>query len=207
MTLQLRVEGLSIARGGRLLFEGLSFAAEAGSYVELRGANGAGKTSLLRAIAGFLRPRAGRIVFAGMEEPVLGLHFVGHQNALKGAASALDHVGYWAGLFGGATGDALERVGLSAQADLPARVLSQGQGRRLALARLLVARRPIWLLDEPAAALDANGRAMLAGLLETHCGQGGLVLAAVHEPLGPVAVVINLGAPASSPASSPALQE
>jgi heme exporter protein A len=186
---KIRVERLAIVRGARRLFEDLSFEARPGDFIELRGANGAGKTSLLRAIAGFLKPREGRVVFDGVEEPSLALHFIGHLNALKPIASAKDHVRYWAGLLGGgpAVDDALERVGLYAEADLPARALSQGQARRLALSRLLIAPRPIWLLDEPAAALDADGRTMLSELIEAHRSGGGLVLAAVHEPLGPSA--------------------
>jgi heme exporter protein A len=182
----LRVEALSLARGGRVLFEYLSFTAEAGAYVEIRGANGAGKTSLLRAIAGFLRPRAGRIAFDRIEEPALALHYVAHLNALKPTASVAAHVRYWASLFGGAGGaDALERVGLAGLEDRQARTLSQGQARRLSLARLIAAPRPIWLLDEPAAALDAQGHDIVARLIEAHRQDGGLVLAAVHEALGP----------------------
>ncbi|MGE0740806.1 MAG: heme ABC exporter ATP-binding protein CcmA [Hyphomonadaceae bacterium] len=193
----LRVETLAIARGGRVVFEGLSFAAQPGAFVEVRGGNGAGKTSFLRAVAGFLKPRAGRIQFDGAEEPALALHHVGHLNALKSVVSVRAHVRYWAGLLGGAdSDDVLSRVGLQAQADLPARVLSQGQARRLALSRLLIAARPIWLLDEPAAALDAQGRAMLADLIEAQIGVGGIVLAAVHEPLGPTPTqTLTLGAP------------
>jgi heme exporter protein A len=183
----LQVDAVTLARGGRTLFSGLSFAAQAGGFVEIRGANGSGKTSLLRAIAGFLRPRSGRIGFQGLDEPSTALHYIGHLNGIKPAASVRAHLRYWAGLLGGAEdeGDALLRLSLSRVADAPARALSQGQARRLALARLLIAPRPIWLLDEPGAALDATGRAMLAGLIEAHCAQGGLVVAAVHEPLGP----------------------
>lgn len=182
---EIEVEALAIARGGRLLFEALGFSAGPGAYVEVRGGNGSGKTSLLRALAGFLKPRAGRIVYRNVEEPALALHHVGHLNGLKGAATAADHVRYWRGLLGGEVGDALERVGLGAQAGLPARVLSQGQARRLALARLIVAPRPVWLLDEPAASLDAQGRSMLAGLVAAQLDAGGTVVAAVHEGLGP----------------------
>lgn len=192
----LRVEALSLARGARVLFEDLSFSAQAGAYVELRGANGAGKTSLLRAIAGFLRPRAGRIRIEGVEEPALALHYLAHQNALKGAAAVRAHVRYWMGLFGvrGDVEATLARVGLSAQAELPARVLSQGQARRLSLARLLLAPRPIWLLDEPAAGLDAAGRALLTEAIEAQRASGGLALAAVHGPLGPApSLTLTLG--------------
>ena len=184
----LRVEGLSLARGGRVLFENLSFAVSSGGYVELRGANGAGKTSLLRALAGFLKPRAGAIAYDNVAEPALALHFVGHASALKREATVRDHVRYWTGLFG--VSGYKESIGLAAfglikQADLPVRALSQGQGRRLALMRLHIARRPIWLLDEPAAALDADGREMLAEFVASHCLQGGIAIAAVHETLGP----------------------
>jgi heme exporter protein A len=182
----LRVEALSLARGGRVLFEGLSFAADPGAYVEIRGANGAGKTSLLRAIAGFLRPHAGRIALEGAEEPALALHYVAHLNALKPTVSVAAHLRYWAGLFGGAVGaDVLGRVGLRGLEERPARTLSQGQARRLSLARLLVAPRPVWLLDEPAAALDTQGHAIVASLIDAHRREGGVVLAAVHEALGP----------------------
>jgi heme exporter protein A len=184
----LRVESLTLVRGGRTLFADLSFAAAGGAFVEIRGANGSGKTSLLRAIAGFLRPRGGRIAFDALDEPSTALHYVGHLNGLKGAASVRAHVRYWMGLFGGAAAsdaDALERLSLTRIADAPARALSQGQARRLALARLLVAPRPIWLLDEPAAALDASGKTLLADLISKHRADGGMVIAAVHEPLGP----------------------
>ncbi|MBS0384570.1 MAG: heme ABC exporter ATP-binding protein CcmA [Proteobacteria bacterium] len=179
------VHDLAIARGGRVLFEALSFAVQSGGYAEVRGANGSGKTSLLRAIAGFLKPRAGRIAFEHIEERATALHFLGHLNALKQAASVRAHLRYWAGLLSGGDEDgALASIGLAGIADLPARALSQGQGRRLAIGRLLVAPRPVWLLDEPAAALDAAGRDMLAGLIADHRRGGGIVLAAVHEPLG-----------------------
>jgi heme exporter protein A len=111
---------------------------------------------------------------------------LGHLNGLKPASNVSAHLRYWAGLFAGAVDIAavMSDVGLGASADLPARALSQGQARRLALARLLAAPRPIWLLDEPAAALDAQGRTLIAGLIEAHREKGGMVLAAVHEPLG-----------------------
>ena len=174
-------------RGQRVLFEDFSFAADAGGYVELHGANGSGKTSLLRALAGFLKPRAGRILYANVEEPATALHFIGHANALKRGASVRDHVRYWEGLFGSRCEESIgiAAFGLSKQADLPVRVLSQGQARRLSLMRLHIAPRPIWLLDEPAAALDAEGREMLAELIRSHCSSGGIAIAAVHEALGP----------------------
>lgn len=193
----LRVEALSLARGGRTLFEGLSFAAGPGAYIELRGANGAGKTTLLRALAGFLKPRAGAIVFDNVAEPALALHFIGHLNALKPTADVRAHLRYWAGHFGGAYDEEsiLDRVGLRGLGERPSRTLSQGQARRLALSRLLIARRPIWLLDEPAAALDERGRTLVGELVDAHRADGGLVIAAVHEALGPApSQTVELGA-------------
>ena len=188
MSLAVRVEGLSLVRGERRLFADVNLVARAGEWVELRGANGSGKTSLLRAIAGFMRPQAGRIDVSGLEEPTLAFHYLGHLNGLKGAASPRDHIRYWAGLFATPrVRDVLDAVGLSRQADLPVRVLSQGQARRLALARLLVAQRPLWLLDEPAAGLDAQGRVMLCDLIGRHCAGGGAAIVALHEPLALVA--------------------
>jgi heme exporter protein A len=182
-----RGEGLSVRRGGRVLFRDLSFAAKPGDYVEVCGANGVGKTSLLRVVAGFLRPSAGRIIVTGAEEPALAFHYIGHLNALKGGASVRAHMRYWAGLFGAesAFDAAASRLGIAPLLDLPTRVLSQGQQRRTALSRLLIAPRPVWLLDEPAAGLDSSGRALVGELVAAHCATGGVVLAAVHEPLGP----------------------
>ena len=192
-----RADALAIRRGSRLLFENLSFAAKAGDYLEVRGANGAGKTSLLRAIAGFLSPSGGGIAFDNVEEPALWLHYVGHLNGLKGNVSPRAHMRYWAGLFGGggSIDDAASKLGVLALLDLPARVLSQGQQRRVALTRLLIAPRAVWLLDEPGAALDSAGRGIVADIISSHCAGGGVVLAAVHEPLGPTpAHIITVGA-------------
>jgi heme exporter protein A len=183
--LGIRVEALALSRGQRVLFEDLSFAAASGEYVEVQGSNGSGKTSLLRAMAGLLAPRSGRVVFEGVEEAALALHYVGHANALKREASVREHLRYWAGLFGGAAPeqDVAQTLDLSGVLALPVRALSQGQARRLALSRLIVAPRPVWLLDEPAAALDDAGKAVLNGLIASHRDGGGIVIAAVHEPL------------------------
>jgi len=188
------VESLAIERGGLRLFENLSFAAAAGAHVALTGANGTGKTSLLRALAGFLAPSAGRIRFDA-EEPAAQTHFLGHRDGLKGALEVREHVAFWRDLMGG-RGDpksALERVGLTRVIDLPARALSAGQSRRLSLARLLVAERHLWLLDEPAAGLDTAGKTLLADLISAHRASGGIVIAAVHEPLGSPDVDVRLG--------------
>lgn len=190
------VRGLSIERGGWRLFENLAFTAAAAEHVALTGPNGAGKTSLLRAIAGFLRPSAGEITFAGTPDGHESqIHFVGHRDGLKGTIDARAHIRFWANVLGGDAGadSLIERLGLTRVADLPARTLSAGQGRRLALARLLVAPRPVWLLDEPAAALDADGKALLNGMIDAHRADGGIVIAAVHEPLGAPSQTIELG--------------
>ncbi|MEQ1819570.1 MAG: heme ABC exporter ATP-binding protein CcmA [Terricaulis sp.] len=183
----IRVEALSLSRGGRILFEKLSFAAASGDYVEVQGSNGSGKTSLLRAIAGLLRPSAGDIAIDGADEPSQALHYVGHANALKREESVREHLYYWAGLFDGAPSEdfVAQILDLTRVMVLPVRALSQGQARRLALARLIVAPRPVWLLDEPAAALDDAGKAVLNELIASHRAGGGIVVAAVHEPLGP----------------------
>ncbi|ANP44693.1 heme ABC exporter ATP-binding protein CcmA [Candidatus Viadribacter manganicus] len=182
----IRVEALALSRGGHLLFQDLSFTANAGDYVEVVGSNGSGKTSLLRAMAGFLRPISGRISFEGVDEPALAFHYLGHANGLKREASPREHLSYWAGLFGGAPSEDFvsKALDLNRVMALPVRVLSQGQSRRLALARLIVAPRPVWLLDEPAAALDDSGKAVLNELIGAHRAGGGIVVAAVHEPLG-----------------------
>jgi heme exporter protein A len=191
----IKAEDVALMRGGRTLFEGLSWSAGPGQLIELRGPNGAGKTSLLRALAGFLKPSAGAIRFDNAEAP-FDLHLLGHREGLKLNLSVAAHARFWAGLYGQDTrvcASALERVGLGSIADLPARVLSQGQGRRLSLARLLIAPRPIWLLDEPAAGLDAQGKRLLDELVAAHRVEGGVVIAALHEPLGATAdAVVNL---------------
>lgn len=184
MTPLLSVENLALVRGERALAAGLRFSAAPGDVIEITGPNGAGKTSLLRALAGFLRPAEGAVAPADRAER---LHYLGHRDGLKPSLSVAAHARFWADLYGGnraAVADALSRVGLAAFADLPARVLSQGQARRLALTRLLTAQRPIWLLDEPAAALDAAGKALVRDLIVAHAAAGGTAIAAVHETLG-----------------------
>ena len=192
------VERLSAARGGRMLFEGLSFEAQAGAYIEITGANGAGKTTLLRTIAGLAPAASGGVRVASGEASELTLHLIGHRDGLKPSVDARAHLRFWTGLLGGEPAriePALTHFGLSAIARLPARALSQGQARRLSLCRLISAPRPIWLLDEPAAALDAAGRVTLADLIAAHRAAGGVVLAAVHESLGPAPTrTLNLSA-------------
>ncbi len=183
---------LSMERGGRRLFSGLAFEAEEGSALIVTGANGAGKSSLLRGLCGFLPFVGGGFALEGGDkERTVGeqAHYLGHADALKGALTAGENLAFWAGALGGegdreAPGAALSAVGLSHVSDFPARALSAGQKRRVALARLLVARRPLWLLDEPTAALDAAAQEAFVALLERHLDDGGIVVAATHAPLG-----------------------
>ncbi len=184
------IENLSLQRGERVLFAGLSARVEAGEAVALTGANGAGKTSLLRAVAGFIAPRAGTIAFEGVADAEAarrtGIHLLGHQDGLKAGRTAREELVFaarWSGASGAAALAAAERLGLTRQLDLETRRLSAGQRRRLALARLIAAPRSLWLLDEPLAPLDQDGRALLGEIFAEHLARGGLILAAVHDPL------------------------
>ncbi|MGE0627390.1 MAG: heme ABC exporter ATP-binding protein CcmA [Hyphomicrobiaceae bacterium] len=187
--MQLIVEDLAVERGGRRVLEGLSFRLGPGEALELIGPNGAGKTTLLRAIAGFLRPASGMIRLEGGApdlEIAEACHYVGHRDGIKGALTVAENARFWSRYLGSAAnvGEALVALGIDALAGVPAAWLSAGQRRRLGLARLLLARRPLWLLDEPSVSLDAGGVAALAGLIRRHCETGGLVIAATHVTLG-----------------------
>lgn len=191
---------LRCVRGGREIFSALTFAVAGGEALAVTGANGAGKSSLLRLLAGLIRPAGGRLAFDGGDvELTLGeqAHYLGHGDALKAALSVSENLDFWARYLGGdpAKGErALDRMGLGGLQGLPAAYLSAGQRRRLALARLLVVPRPVWLLDEPQAALDASGATLLAELMGEHLALGGLIVAATHAPLGlPGAAELRLG--------------
>jgi heme exporter protein A len=192
MISSLTAEKLACVRGDKRLFEGLNFRVTAGQALAVEGANGAGKTSLLRMIAGFLTPAAGRVIVKSAqgesddgEERGKVIGWLGHLDGLKPQLTVMEQLNFFAHLHGKAADAALlEQVGLARQADLPCRYLSAGQRRRLALARLLASARPLWLLDEPFAALDRSGQALVAQLMARHCGQGGIIIAATHDPLG-----------------------
>ena len=196
----LTVSGLSVSRGERVLFRDLGFSLASGEVLALTGANGAGKTSLLRALAGFLRPDAGTVAF-GETDPAEArarhLHWLGHLDGLKGARRAGDELAFQARWFG-ADADgiaaAVDVLALGPLLDLEVRKLSAGQRRRLAFARLVAAPRPLWLLDEPLAPLDARWRAAVGVLMQAHVDRGGAVLAAVHDPLPVPAREIEIGA-------------
>ena len=185
----LRGEGLAVVRGERLVFRDLDFAAAPGAALLLLGPNGAGKSTLLRLIAGLVRAASGTLTWNGdglLADPVAQARLVaylGHQDAIKPGLTAAENLRLAARLSGGDVTAALASVGLSALADLPARFLSAGQKRRLAIARLTLARAPVWLLDEPTLGLDAASVEGFGGLLAAHRAQGGVVLAATHLPL------------------------
>ena len=196
---------LALVRSERPLFEGLSFALPAGGALLLTGPNGAGKTSLLRVLAGLIAPARGAVALEGAGEAELPaqVHLIGPRDAIKGALTPRETLRGWAALLGGAApavDPALARLGLGPAADLPCALLSSGQRRRLALARLLAAPRPVWLLDEPTNALDAQARALLAALVAAHRAAGGIAIVATHEPFPlPGAGELRLGTPAPPP--------
>ncbi len=181
---------LGCRRGGRDVFAGVSFRLARGEALAVTGRNGAGKSSLLRIIGGFIRPAAGRLwLEGGDDELTIGeqAHYLGHQDAVKPSLSVAENLHFWTAFFGAdahKVRDALELVGLGAIAALPAAYLSAGQRRRLSIARLLAVKRPIWLLDEPASTLDAAGRDRLTEFMQSHLAGGGLILAATHGALG-----------------------
>jgi heme exporter protein A len=185
----LEARGLACRRGERVVFAGLSFALEAGGALLLLGPNGAGKSTLLRLLAGLLPPAAGTLLWGGADAledraaHARRLRYLSHADALKPTLTARENLFFAARLHGGEPEAALEAMGLAPLADLPVRVLSAGQRRRLALARLALAEAPLWLLDEPSVALDAASVGRLGALLERHRAAGGLVVAATHLPL------------------------
>ena len=189
---------LQCIRGERIVFSGLDFSLDVGQALVLQGPNGSGKSSLLRLMAGLLRPEAGTMTWGGeetREDPDAHgarLHYNGHSNALKPALSVRENLSFWSSLreppqglaegFGAGFGVevGLQRFEIAHLAELPARFLSAGQRRRLALARLLAAPAPLWLLDEPANALDAHSTEILADVIGEHRAQGGSVVLATH---------------------------
>ncbi len=192
MTGRMRLIGRDLAcrRGGRLVFSGLSFEVASGEMLILRGPNGAGKTTLLRLIAGFVPPAAGELILEG-GEPDLSAgqqsHYIAHQNAIKPQLTVLENLRFWSRFHDGGADripEALEAMDLAHLSHYAAALLSAGQKRRLALARLKLARRPIWLLDEPTVGLDAASVKRLQGLMERHLDEGGMVIATTHIDLG-----------------------
>jgi heme exporter protein A len=186
----LSVDNLACRRGEHDVFSGLSFSLAPGQALMLRGPNGAGKTSLLMCLAGYLPSIAGRITWAGLPrdaEPTGMLQMVGHLTGIKPALTLAENLAFWADLYGGDRARlelALEQAGLQGLNDLPAGILSAGQTRRLSLCRLLLAPRPVWLLDEPTANLDSGGNEWIRGLIGEHLSTGGLAVIATHRDMG-----------------------
>jgi len=184
------VRDLACERGGRLVYDGLSFSLKGGEALVLTGPNGAGKSSLLRQLAGLLDVVRGEIAREGGDPertPGEQAHYVGHLDALKPSMSVAETIAFWRVFFGSipqGAETALEALGLLHLADLPVAYLSAGQRRRLSLARLIAVPRPIWLLDEPTVALDAASVARLVRLMKGHLAQGGMIVAATHLDLG-----------------------
>ena len=182
-------EDLACARGGRLVFAGLSFRLAPGTLTAIIGPNGAGKSSLLRMIAGLLQPHAGTLVMERLDgSDAAAAHYLGHVDALKPAETLIQTLRFWAALTGGGRGEdelagAADAVGLRHVLHLPVQVLSAGQRRRAGLARLLIAPRRLWLLDEPTSALDRAGVDLLGALMRSHLAQGGVIAAATHGDL------------------------
>lgn len=192
--LRLQVAGLCVMRGGRRVLDHVDFHLTSGEALVVTGRNGVGKSTLLRTLAGLLPPVAGAITLAGgptdLDLPRQS-HYLAHADGMKAALSVSENLDFWASYLGGGqdarsrpTAEALAIVGLSHALHAPFGALSAGQKRRAALARLLVAFRPLWLLDEPLTALDRASREKVARVMQTHCEQGGLIVAATHEPLG-----------------------
>lgn len=183
--MRLIARGISCIRGGRSLYYGVSFSLADGELLLLTGPNGAGKTSLLRQLAGLL-PLSGGTIESQDFDRTEDTHFFGHAAALKEALTAAENLAFWCELYGGdaaLASTALAKLMLGGLAHLPARVLSAGQKRRLALSRLVAIRRKLWLLDEPDTALDAEGRATLLELITAHRAGGGMIVIASHGTL------------------------
>ena len=199
----LAAENLACERGGRTVFTGVGFMVPPGGALVLRGPNGSGKSSLLRLLAGLLAPAAGSITWNGApaDEDIEALHarlrYVGHLDAVKPALTVAENLAFWARLHGGEgdVAESLESLAIGHLAAVPARLLSAGQRRRLALARIVAAPAPLWLLDEPTVTLDEQSVAIVEALIAAHRGGGGLVVVATHAGLElPGVVVLDLGA-------------
>ncbi|MFN3130324.1 heme ABC exporter ATP-binding protein CcmA [Roseibium sp.] len=212
-------ENLTIDRGGRRVFQNLSFTLSQGTALVVTGANGIGKSSLLRTLAGLVSLAGGTIHFDGGEDDRPAhehAHYFGHQDAVKPALSVLENLEFWQSFtaptaavgFSGVLRkpmEVLELLGIGHTAHLPAAYLSAGQKRRLSLSRLLVTARPIWLMDEPTSALDKNSEALLLSLMNGHLEAGGLIVTATHTELA-LAKIQTLHLEAAQPAEQ-ALEE
>ncbi|MEO8102035.1 MAG: cytochrome c biogenesis heme-transporting ATPase CcmA [Betaproteobacteria bacterium] len=199
----LAATGLTLSRGPRRLFSDLSFRLVPGQALVLRGANGSGKTTLLRVLAGLTVAEGGELRWHGERWTALcagqraASLYLGHANALKDELTAAENLAEALAFDGMVIAGSLQRqsldnMGLAGRHHLPARRLSQGQKRRVGLARLALARKPLWLLDEPTNALDADGVALFSTVVAGHLQQGGMACVASHLPLSIAAPVLEL---------------
>src|SRR5579875_54699 len=200
ITMRLSASKLTVERGGRIVFSDLSFTIEAGRSLTVTGPNGAGKSTLLRALAGLLPPAGGTISLTPASDATLSeeAHYVGHADALKNLLTVAENLEFLGPMLDAGRGgipveEALAAFRLSHAAHLPAAYLSAGQRRRAALARLLVAKRPVWLLDEPLTALDIGSQTLMAEIMKAHLAEGGLIVAATHTALGLPGEDLRLG--------------
>jgi heme exporter protein A len=187
--MELQAEDLTCSRGGREVFRNVSFKVPAGDALIVTGRNGAGKSSLLRMIAGLVRIAAGRLSLnGGTADTPIGeqTHDLGHQDAMKPSLTVAENLQFWTNFLGSHNdlGPALERLDLAPLADLPAAYLSAGQRRRLSIARIVAVSRPVWLLDEPTSALDVPSQARLSEVMRNHLAGGGIIVAAAHGAIG-----------------------
>ena len=193
--LQLQARGLAALRGEERIFSDLSFDLASGEALVVTGPNGSGKSTLIRTIAGLLPLDSGEVIARLDDEPIARVseacHYLGHRNAMKRELSVEENLDFWRrhlGDFAGGSGvdadAAADALGLASLLHLPFGYLSAGQQRRMAMAKLLVAWRPVWILDEPTAALDDAAEDMFAGLVSAHLARGGIAIAATHQPLG-----------------------
>lgn len=187
--MELQAEGLTCSRGGREVFRNVSFKVPAGEALIVTGRNGAGKSSLLRMIAGLVRITAGRLSLSGgtADTPIAEqAHYVGHQDAMKPSLTVAENLQFWTRFLGSRSDirPALELLDLMPLANLPAAYLSAGQRRRLSISRIVAASRPVWLLDEPTSTLDAPSQSRLSAIMRDHLTRGGIIVAAAHGAIG-----------------------
>ena len=193
--MRFEADTISVNRGLRRVVQDVSFSLGEGDVLTVTGANGAGKSTLLRALCGLLPLAAGTLRLAGIgegeDDPLIfreHLHYLGPQNAMKAALSVRENLSFWRDFSGSSGGmvieAALNAVELPHVADLPFSYLSTGMKRRVAICRLLVSKKPVWIVDEPTSGLDSHSSELFSGLCRAHCADGGIVIAATHLPLG-----------------------